>query len=80
MIDLKNIIIFILIGIFIYIVYEFFYNNIPKMIEPFNVNVNWKTAGLEQLNKQVEILRKKQTQTQNEISKLQSSLINCSSD
>lgn len=83
MINLKNLIIFMLITFFIYIVYDFFYYNIPKMIEPFDlskipptfdINLNMATGGLEELNKQIENLQKKQHETQAKISRLRTSL------
>jgi len=81
--SLKNIIIFILIVFFIYIVYNFFYYNIPKIIEPFDIssipatfdiNLNMATGGLEQLNKQIKNLKEKQNITQNTIDQLRKSL------
>ena len=84
MLNLKNIIIFLLMVLFIYIVYEFFYNNVPKMVEPFDfnsipptldINLNMATGGLEQLNSQIEKLKKKQKTTQASIDVLRRQLV-----
>lgn len=84
MLNLKNIIIFLLMVLFIYIVYEFFYNNVPKMVEPFDfnsipptldINLNMATGGLEQLNSQIEKLKEKQKSTQASIDVLRRQLV-----
>ena len=83
MINLKNLIVFLLTLLFIYIVYEFFYNNIPKMIEPFDlnsipptldINLNMATGGLEQLNSEITKLKQKQKMSQASIDVLKRQL------
>ena len=46
-------------------------SNIPPT---FDINLNMASGGLEQLNKQIEILQKKQSETQNEINRLRTAL------